>query len=151
MSTVQEQVTATCNNRSELSKPVESPDPSIKIVNWNTKWVFINVLDTKQELFVMEDMKFTLTKSTTGQIGGVLSYYITSKNWRTKTTELLSLKIVVEDSKGTGFTNWSIDNISVECGQQRQYREHETNFNLLTFGSISRARRDIYNTVVYKC
>ncbi|MCC5643940.1 hypothetical protein LC607_13480 [Nostoc sp. CHAB 5824] len=151
MSTTQEQATTCCDERLESSKPIETPDSSSKINKWNNRCILRNVLDRGQEHFVLDDMKLILIKSTNNQFQATLSYYITSRGWRTGTTQMPGIRIVLKDSKGIGFANWSIDDIQVGCGDNHQYREHKTIFNLYAFENIFKAERDINNGSVYKC
>lgn len=151
MSTIQEQATTSCYERLEPSKPIETLDSSGKVNKWNSRWILSNILDRSQEHFILEDMKLTLIKSTNNQFQGTLSYYITSKGWKTGTTQMPGIRIVLKDLKGIGFANWSIDDIQIGCGDNRQYREHKTIFNLYSFENIYKAERDINNGSVYKC
>ncbi|MCC5669544.1 hypothetical protein LC653_38425 [Nostoc sp. CHAB 5784] len=151
MSTIQEQATTSCYERLEPSKPIETPDSFSKVNKWNNKWILSNILDRGQEHFIFDDMKLSLIKLNDNQIQGTLSYYITSKGWRTGTAQMPGIRIVLKDLKGIGFANWSIDDIQVGCGDNHQYREHKTIFNLYSFENIFKAERDINNGSVYKC
>lgn len=151
MTIIQEQATTSCYERLERSKPLEILDSSSKVNKWNNKWILSNILDRDQEHFVFDDMKLLLIKFADNQFQGTLSYYITSKGWKTGTTEMPGIRIVIKDSKGIGFANWSIDDIQVSCGDNHQYREHQTSFNLYTFENIFKSERDINNGSVYKC
>jgi hypothetical protein len=151
MSTIQEKATTSCYERLEPSKPIETPDSSSKVSKWNNKWILSSVNDRSQEHFVLDDMKLILIKSNNNQFQGTLSYYITAKGWRTGTIEMPGIRIVLKDSRGIGFANWSIDDIQVDCTENHQYREHQTIFNLYAFENIFNVERDINNGSVYKC
>ncbi|MCC5619439.1 hypothetical protein LC605_31180 [Nostoc sp. CHAB 5836] len=151
MSTTQEKATTSSYERLEPSKPIETPDSSSKVNKWNNRWILSNILDRSQEHFVLDDMKLILIKSNDHQFQATLSYYITSKGWRTGTTEMPGIRIVLKDSKGIGFADWSIDDIQVACGDNHQYREHRTSFNIYAFENLFKAERDINNGSVYKC
>jgi hypothetical protein len=151
MSTTQEKATTSCYERLESSQPIETPDSSSKVNKWNNRWILSSVNNRSQEHFVLDEMKLSLIKLADNQFQGTLSYYITSKGWKTGTTEMPGIRIVLNDSKGMGFANWSIDDIQVGCGENHQYREHQTIFNLYTFENIFKAERDINNGSVYKC
>ncbi|MBD6620415.1 hypothetical protein FNW02_32695 [Komarekiella sp. 'clone 1'] len=151
MTTIQKQATTSCYERLEPSQPIEKPDSSSKVNKWNKRWVLSNILDRKQEHFILDDMKLLLVKSTDNQFQATLSYYITSKGWRTETSQMPGIRIVLKDSRGIGFANWSIDNLQVGCGDNHQYREHQTNFNLYAFENIFKVERDINNGSVYNC
>ncbi|MEH2122459.1 hypothetical protein [Nostoc sp.] len=151
MNTTQEQATTYCYERLERSKPIETPDSFSKLNKWNDRCIFSNILDISQEHFVLDDMKLILIKFADNQFKATLSYYITSKGWRTGTTQMPGIRIVLKSCKGIGFANWSIDDIQVSCRDNHQYREHQTIFNLYTFENLFKAERDINNGSVYKC
>ncbi|MDZ8184164.1 MAG: hypothetical protein RMX96_04780 [Nostoc sp. ChiSLP02] len=150
MTTTQEQATTSCYERLEPSQPIEKPDSSSKVNKWNQKWILSNIVDRRQEHFILDDMKLTIIKSN-NQFQATLSYYITSKGWRTGTTEMPGIRIGLNSNKGMFLANWSIDNIQVSCGETHQYREHKTTFNAYVFENIFKAERDINNGRVYKC
>lgn len=151
MTITQEQATTSCYERLEPSQPIEKPDLDSKVIKWNKRWVLSNILDRRQEHFILDDMKLTIIKYDNNQFQATLSYYITSKGWTTGTTEIPGIRIDINNKTGMFLSDWPIDNIQVSCGENHQYREHQTIFNIIVFENIFQAERDINNGRVYKC
>ncbi|MBN4003573.1 hypothetical protein [Nostoc sp. LPT] len=61
------------------------------------------------------------------------------------------IRIDINNKTGMFLSDWPIDNIQVSCGENHQYREHQTIFNVIVFENIFQAERDINNGRVYKC
>lgn len=151
MNTIPEQAPTSCDNRLEASQPIEKPNSSSKITKWNDAWIFSNPFDRSQKHFILDNMRFVITKFNDEQFEATLSYYITSKGWKTGTTLLPGIQIVLKDSQGVGFADWPIDNIQVDCKASHLYQEHKANFNLYAFENIFIAERDTNEGNVYKC
>ena len=142
MTTTQEQVITSCYERLEPSQPIEKPDSSSKFNKWNQRWVLSNILDSRQEHLILDNMKLLIVNSNNNQFQATLSYYISSKGWRTGTTEMPGIRIGINNNVGMVLSDWSIDNIQVGCGDNHQYREHHTTFNAYVFENIFQSDTD---------